>query len=97
MCIANVTIDVDRVCCQRHIFTAFIVPDILILMSYIFGVYLFSTAETEYISKLAEEVDNCAFAMHQDNIVAFLNWQVFIKTAHATGGKFPKKLIATIG
>eukprot|EP00731_Ephydatia_muelleri_P011633 Em0006g527a len=77
VCVDNETVDVDRVCCNRHIGTAFVVPDILILTSYLFGVYLFSSAETEHLSKLAEEV--------------------FIKTARATGGKYPKKLIATIG
>lgn len=77
VCVANATVDVDRVCCQRHIVTAFVVPDLLILISYVFGVYLFSSAETEHLSKLAEEV--------------------FIKMARATGGKFPKKLLGTIG
>ncbi|KAL5500390.1 hypothetical protein EMCRGX_G011943 [Ephydatia muelleri] len=76
VCVSNESIDVDRVCCHNHIVTAFIVPDFLILTSYLFGIYLFSHAETEYLSKLAE---------------------VFTKTAHATEGKYPKKLIATIG
>ena len=56
MCIANKTVDADRVCCDRHVVTAFIVPDFLILTSYLFGLYLFSSAETEHLSKLAEEV-----------------------------------------
>ena len=56
VCIANKTVDADRVCCDRHVVTAFIVPDFLILTSYLFGLYLFSSAETEHLSKLAEEV-----------------------------------------
>ena len=42
--------------CERHIISSFILLDILLLASYIFGLYLFSRGETEYLSNLAEKV-----------------------------------------
>ena len=42
--------------CERHIISSFILLDILLLASYLFGLYLFSRGETEYLSNLAEKV-----------------------------------------
>ena len=44
------------VMCNRHIISNFVLPDLLLLASYLFGLYLFSKDETEYLSNLAEKV-----------------------------------------
>ena len=42
--------------CEDHVISAFLLTDILLLASYIFGLYLFSREETEYLSNLASKV-----------------------------------------
>ena len=54
----NVTVDdVPHIgiACQDHIITLHVVTDCLIIGSYLFGIYLFSTRETEYLSNLADK------------------------------------------
>ncbi|XP_064402067.1 uncharacterized protein LOC135347884 [Halichondria panicea] len=42
--------------CSDNIISALILPDIVLLLAYFFGVYLFSKGETEYLSRLASHV-----------------------------------------
>eukprot|EP00731_Ephydatia_muelleri_P011568 Em0006g462a len=55
-CVNNDTLDQNLICCKQHIVSAFAVPDFLLIASYLFGIYLFSRAETEYLSNLAAKV-----------------------------------------
>lgn len=48
--------DIRVITCEMHIISSFILLDILLLASYLFGLYLFSRGETEYLSNLAEKV-----------------------------------------
>ncbi len=45
--------------CSDNIISALILPDIVLLLAYFFGVYLFSKGETEYLSRLASHVSVC--------------------------------------
>ena len=42
--------------CEHHVISSFILTDFLLLASYLFGLYLFSHGETEYLSNLADKV-----------------------------------------
>ena len=55
-CVSNITVDQNLICCKKHIISAFAVPDFLLIASYLFGIYLFSRSETEYLSNLAAKV-----------------------------------------
>ncbi|KAL5500494.1 hypothetical protein EMCRGX_G012066 [Ephydatia muelleri] len=55
-CVNNSALDQNLICCKQHIISAFAVPDFLLIASYLFGIYLFSRAETEYLSNLAAKV-----------------------------------------
>ena len=39
--------------CQRHVVTLHLVDDLLTTGAYLFGIYLFSSKKTEYLSNLA--------------------------------------------
>ena len=47
-----------HVSCERHIFTSFLIPDILLLSSFIYGLYIFRWAQTEQLSTLTEAVSS---------------------------------------
>ena len=54
----SVTVGEDdhrAISCQEHIITLHVVTDLLIIGSYLFGIYLFSRRETEYLSNLADK------------------------------------------
>lgn len=42
--------------CDVGLISSYILPDVLLLASYLFGLYLFSHGETEYLSNLAAKV-----------------------------------------
>ena len=48
--------EVRAITCEEHVISAFILTDCLLLASYLFGLYLFSREETEYLSNLASKV-----------------------------------------
>ncbi len=50
----NITGGMRVIMCQDHIISSYILPDLLLLASYFFGLYLFSKGETEYLSNLAD-------------------------------------------
>ena len=41
--------------CQKHVISLHVVTDLLLIFSYLFGIYLFSKKETEYLSNLADK------------------------------------------
>ena len=45
--------------CRDHLITSYILPDILILSSYVFGLYTFRVTYPEYLVTLIEKV-NCS-------------------------------------
>lgn len=42
--------------CERHILTTFLIPDILLLSAFLYGLYIFRWAQTEQLSTLTEAV-----------------------------------------
>ena len=42
--------------CQRHILTTFVIPDILLFLSFAYGLYIFRWKQTEQLSTLTETV-----------------------------------------
>ena len=48
--------NVSVISCREHLISSFVLLDILLLASYLFGIYLFSRGETEYLSNLASKV-----------------------------------------
>lgn len=48
--------DVRALTCEEHVISAFVLTDFLLIASYLFGLYLFSREETEYLSNLASKV-----------------------------------------
>ena len=46
----------SAITCSMHLISSFILTDLLLLASYLFGLVLFSRDETEYLSNLAERV-----------------------------------------
>ena len=47
---------VREIVCTEHVISSFVFFDLLLLVTYWFGLYLFSRGETEYLSNLAEKV-----------------------------------------
>ena len=50
----NVTI--YEIQCEKHILTSFIIPDILLFLSFVYGLYIFRWVQTEQLSTLTETV-----------------------------------------
>ena len=42
--------------CERHILTTFIIPDILLISAFVYGLYIFRWVQTEQLSTLTEAV-----------------------------------------
>ena len=42
--------------CEGHVFSAFVIPDILLLLSFVYGLYIFRWIQTEQLSTLTETV-----------------------------------------
>jgi len=51
---ANSTI--VSILCSNNLVSSYIILDFLVLISYLYGLYLFSKSETEYLLRLAENV-----------------------------------------
>ena len=51
---SNVTM--YQISCERHILTTFIIPDILLILAFAYGLYIFRWVQTEQLSTLAEAV-----------------------------------------
>ena len=45
--------------CEEHVISSFILLDIVVLVTYFYGVYLFARGETEYLFGLASHVSMC--------------------------------------
>ena len=45
-----------EVSCERHILTTFLLPDLLLLSAFLYGLYIFRWAQTEQLSTLTEAV-----------------------------------------
>ena len=42
--------------CERHFLTTFIIPDILLISAFVYGLYIFRWVQTEQLSTLTEAV-----------------------------------------
>ena len=42
--------------CRPHLLTTFIIPDILLILSFVYGLYIFRSAQTEQLATLTEAV-----------------------------------------
>ena len=45
-----------EVTCEKHILTTFIIPDILLITSFAYGLYIFRWVQTEQLATLTEAV-----------------------------------------
>ena len=45
-----------EITCSEHLISSFILSDLLLIITYLFGLYVFSRGETEYLSNLAGKV-----------------------------------------
>ena len=53
VCVVHVDVHVE---CERHILTTFIIPDILLISAFVYGLYIFRWVQTEQLSTLTEAV-----------------------------------------
>ena len=44
--------------CSKHMITSFIIPQILLLCAFVYGLYIFRRAQTEHLSTLTEAVSS---------------------------------------
>ena len=53
--------------CSEHVVTALVIPDLLLLAAYLFGVYLFRYGEPEHLQTLMETVSLafCCYTVQQ--------------------------------
>ena len=47
-----------KISCHSHLFSKFILDDVLIVIAYLYGIYLFSFGETEYMYQISQKVIN---------------------------------------
>ena len=47
-----------EISCHAHLLSKFILDDVLIIIVYLYGIYLFSFGETEYMYKITAKVIN---------------------------------------
>ena len=44
--------------CEKHILTTFVIPDVLLFLSFVYGLYIFRWVQTEQLSTLTETVSH---------------------------------------
>ncbi len=79
--------------------SSLILPDIVLLLAYLFGVYLFSKGETEYLFILASHVSVVEWVnVWESACVVTLPppLQVFIKNSESGNVSYNKRLITTV-
>ena len=62
-----------KIQCELHILTTFVIPDILLLLSFAYGLYIFRWKQTEQLSTLTETVGHmrCACTHIQWNLALY--------------------------
>lgn len=80
--------------CEEHVFTVFILPDILLVSAYIYGIYVFRYKHPEYLSTLMETVsDFLPYHLYHTVIVLM---QTFLGYCTKHGRYHPKYLIKSL-
>ena len=87
----NVTLTV--ISCKEHIISSLIITDMILLVSYFFGVYLFSKGETEYLFRLAGQVHTRTHTSPPSHPHTVTPSQVFIKNLEAGSGVHTNKFL----